>query len=220
MKRSVYHVMIGRYRDPENPELGRYVKADIKPILRKTHHNVKKLALDVNFSRYRSLGNRLMTLLGVYSLSAYRAMRDSGISQEYALELFGDVGWRLYASGIKLPLSIIRPFTSNPQVRLNFVLRVFLYFPFSEDPAGYQRKHWKEDDRYCTDWTRCVVYDYFKSHGTDGEIEFFRRTWCHYDYAFPRLIHPDGFYERPHTLSNGDDVCDMRWYAKTKNDKA
>ncbi len=216
VKRATFQVMIGRYRNPEMPTAGRFVRGDIEPILAKTYKYVEALVPEAGLMRFRSRGNRLNTLLGVYSLAAYRALRDSGIPHERAIELFGDIGWRLYKLGVSLPLFFVRPFTANPQTRLNFVLRVFLFFPFAEDPVGYHRTHWKEVDRYCTDWHRCVVYDYFRAHGTDEEIELFRRTWCQYDFALPGLIHPDGFYERSHTLSSGDKVCDMRWYGKRK----
>ena len=219
IKRATYYVLIGRYRNPDIPTSGRIVREDIAPILAKTFKYVEELVPAADLSRYRSRGNRLNTLLGVYSLAAYRAFRDSGIPHERAIELFGDIGWHLYKLGVKLPLLFIRPFTRNPQTRLDFILRVFLFFPFAEDPIGYHRTYWKEKDRYCTDWHRCVVYDYFRAHGTEQEIELFRRTWCLYDFALPRLVHPDGYYERPHTLSNGENVCDMRWYGKRKSEQ-
>lgn len=197
--------------------MGRFVRRDIERILVKTYENVDELIPNAGLSNYRSRGNRLNVLLGVYSLAAYRAMRDSGLAHDQAVEIFGDIGWRLYSLGVNIPLFFVRQFTRNPQRRLNFVIRVFLFFPFSEDPAGYHRTFWKEKDRYCTDWFRCVVYDYFRANGTEEEIELFRRTWCQYDSALPGLIHPDGYYERPHTLSSGDKVCDMRWYGEREN---
>lgn len=212
LKRATFRMMIGRYRDPENPGQGRFVRRDIDQLLEKTFKQARSLVPNADLSRYKSRGNRLNVLLGVYSLAAYRAMRDSGIEHEWAVELFGDIGWRLYTLGVKLPLFFIRPFTRDSQKRLNAILRVFLFFPFAEDPVGYHRKYRKESNHFVTDWYRCVVYDYFRANGTDEEIDLFRRSWCQYDFALPRLIDSKGFYERPHTLSNGDDVCDMRWY--------
>jgi len=212
IKRATFHVMIGRYRDPTKPKLGRFVRSDVETLLTKTYKYADKLVPEADLSQYRSWGNRLNTLFGVYSLANYRALRDSGFTHERSIEIFGDMLWRLYAFGVNIPLFFVRPFTKNPQTRLNFVLRIFLIFPFADDPVGYHRTHWKEENRYCTDWHRCVVYDYFRKHASEQEIELFRHTWCQFDYALPSLIHPDGFYERPHTLSNGDNVCDMRWY--------
>jgi len=217
VSRATYHVVIGRYRDPDRPIKGRFVRSDVEHLVKQTHIIVDKLIPEAELSRLRSRGNRLNTLLGVYSLASYRAIRESGISHKRAIELFGDIGWQLYTLGVNIPLFFIRPFTRNPQTRLNLVLRVFLIFPFAEDPVGYHRTYWKEKDRYRTDWHRCVVFDYFRKHGTEEEIDFFRRTWCQYDFALPRLIHPDGIYERPHTLSSGDSVCDMKWYGRVNS---
>jgi len=207
-------VLTGRYRDPQQPELGRLVRSDIDGFLVGMQAHAGKLIPDYDFSRLRSRGNRLNVALGIYSRAAYRAMRDQGYSHEYATLLLGDLMWSLYTLAVKIPLFVIRPFSRNPQTRLNFVLRVFLFFPFNEDPSGYRRTYWKERDRYCTDWQRCVVYDYFRDCANEEEIDFFRQTWCKYDFALPRLVHPDGYYERPHTLSSGDPVCDMRWYGR------
>jgi len=218
-KRAIRHAMIGRYRNPDMPTAGRFVRSDAAPILKKMFKLVGELVPEADLSRFHSRGNRLNTILGIYSLAAYRAFLDSGIPHERSIEIIGDALWRLYALAVNIPLTFVRPFTKNPQTRLNFVLRVFLFFPFAEDPAGYHRTYWKEKDRYCTDWHRCVVYDYFREHGTEKEIEFFHCTWCQYDFALPRLIDPDGYYERPHTLSSGDELCDMRWYGTRKGVK-
>ncbi|MGW8246793.1 MAG: L-2-amino-thiazoline-4-carboxylic acid hydrolase [Acidiferrobacterales bacterium] len=213
-RRGARRALMGRYRDPQQPELGRLVKQDIDEFLVGMQERADKLVPEYDFSRLRSRGNRLNATLGIYSRAAYQAMREKGYSHDYVTQLLGDAMWRVYALAVNLTLLPIRPFRRNPQARLNFVLRVFLFFPFNEDPAGYQRTYWKERDHYSTDWHRCVVYDYFREHATEEEIEFFRNTWCKYDFALPQLVHPDGYYERPHTLSSGDPVCDMRWYGR------
>lgn len=214
MKRAAVATITGRYRDPARPQDGRFTRGEIKGLVQRAMGITDELIPEANLNQYRSRGNRLNVLLGIYSLAIYRAMRERGFEKEWAIELFADTGWRLYALGVNIPLYFVRPFTRNPQTRLNFILRVFLFFPFAEDPLGYKRKVWKEADHFCTDWSRCVVYDYFKAHANAEELELFRRSWCLYDFALPGLIHPDGFYERPHTLSSGDGVCDMRWYGR------
>jgi len=214
IKRALRRIIVGRYRDPADPVLGRLVQGDVDAMLSSMDSKLGPLVSAADFSRLRSRGNRLNLLLGIYSQAMYRSMRELGFSHDRTTELLGDAMWWVYTLGAKIPLWLVRPFSRDPQTRLNFLLRVFLFFPFNEDPNGYRRTYWKEDDRYCTDWHRCVVYDYFREHGTEEEIEFFRRTWCLYDFALPQLISPDGYYERPHTLSSGDEVCDMRWYGR------
>lgn len=51
---------------------------------------------------------------------------------------------------------------------------------------------------------------------TTEEIDFFKNSWCLYDFALPRYLIEGGCYELKHTLSNGDPVCDMKWYACSK----
>jgi len=94
---------------------------------------------------------------------------------------------------------------------MNFVLRAFKRYPFSE--PGYQGEFHEEADHLRTDWIRCAPFEYVKAHGREGELAFFFRTWCMYDWALAQIITANGRYERDHTLSVGDEVCDMRWYA-------
>jgi len=42
--------------------------------------------------------------------------------------------------------------------------------------------------------------------------KFFNRTWCQFDWAAAQAMAAGEKYERPHTLSAGDTICDMRWY--------
>jgi len=52
-------------------------------------------------------------------------------------------------------------------------------------------------------------------NGNEEERRFFYNSWCMFDFAIAKVMAKDGSYERPHTLSAGDDVCDMRWFVKT-----
>jgi len=60
------------------------------------------------------------------------------------------------------------------------------------------------------DFHRCPVHDYFRSQGEE-ELELFQKTWCTLDHPIAEAMVEGGRYERPHTLSHGDSVCDMRW---------
>lgn len=50
------------------------------------------------------------------------------------------------------------------------------------------------------------------SYAMDLEMTLFRRTWCTFDYSVAELLVEGGKYQREHTLSDGDEVCDMRWF--------
>jgi len=214
VKRATSQGMLGRYRDPEQPRLGRFDHHDVVHVADHSLQMFEELLPGADLGQYRSRGNRFNVALAVFSLAAYRALRKQGLSHDWATTLFADIGWNIYTLGVKIPLTVIRPFTRDPQKRLNFILRVFLFFPFAEDPVGYKRKYWKEPDHYRTDWFRCAPFEYFRKHANEEEIDVFRRSWCLYDFALPGLVNPGAHYERPHTLSLGDEVCDMYWYGR------
>lgn len=211
-RRAAMHAWNGRYRDRDRPSAGRLTKADVRAILKLAWGHADSLIPQADFSQFRSRGNRLNVYLCLLSLACYRALREYGLSAPWATELFADTGWYIYERMAKLVIAPSRPFTRDPQKRINFMLRALMIFPFNEDPNGYQRKAWKEADHMRTDWTRCAPLDFVRKVGTPEELVFFRATWCWYDYALPGLVDPRGDYERPHTLSDGDSVCDMRWY--------
>jgi hypothetical protein len=54
-------------------------------------------------------------------------------------------------------------------------------------------------------------YELFQRFG-EAVMQFFRDTWCTFDYSAAEMITDGGKYERIHTLSDGDNVCDMRWF--------
>jgi hypothetical protein len=58
------------------------------------------------------------------------------------------------------------------------------------------------------------MYEYFKSQ---GEEEFMLHSICTLDFALGQTLAKGGHYERPHTLSAGDRLCDMKWYAQSRS---
>jgi len=42
-------------------------------------------------------------------------------------------------------------------------------------------------------------------------MTLFRKAYCTYDYAVAEYLVEGVTYQREHTLSEGDEVCDMRW---------
>jgi hypothetical protein len=134
------------------------------------------------------------------------------------------VGWKLYIRFLGLPKAIARFRTSDPQGQMNIVLRMFNRFPFSaRGRPGYEFKTWQaEVDRFITAWTYCpplaFVRQYVDDHGDRGEVQAFFRSWCQFDWALAQTIVEGtglpGWYQRPHTLSQGDPICDMIWAAR------
>jgi hypothetical protein len=117
---------------------------------------------------------------------------------------------------IRVPRLIARMLFHNAQKQMDFILKVLLRYPFTYGNPGYQGEAWASLDGFHTHWYRCPAYEYVRDHGRDGEVEFFYKTWCQFDYAAAQVMVEDGRFERPHCLSLGDEVCDMRWYANNQ----
>jgi hypothetical protein len=209
-KRSVYQILAGRYRDRTKPSPGRFTRGQVDELLKSVWAHLDSLLPEANLGQYKTLGNRQNFYLAVATRAAYHAFLEAGIEAVYATELISDVAWKVYAAWLPIPRFFARLASRDPQKQMNFILRAFLRYPFSE--PGYQRKVWEESDGLNTTWYRCPPQAYFKQHGTPEEMLFFNRTWCTFDWAIANEMVKGGWYERPHTLSAGDNVCDMKWH--------
>ena len=209
-KRSAYQILAGRYRDRTKPSSGRFTRGQVDELLKSVWACLDSLLPEANLGQYKTLGNRQNLYLAVATRAAYHAFLEAGIEAVYATELISDVAWKVYAAWLPIPRFFARLASRDPQKQMNFILRAFLRYPFSE--PGYQRKVWEESDGLNTTWYRCPPQAYFKQHGTPEEMLFFNRTWCTFDWAIANEMVKGGWYERPHTLSAGDNVCDMKWH--------
>jgi hypothetical protein len=208
---AAYRALGGRYLDRNRPSRGRFTRDQVDRILEQTWHNYDGLVPAAHVERLRTLGSRQNVLLGVASLGMCRALLGEGVEKMYATELFTDVAWKVYEKWIGLPRLIARRATGSPQAQMNLMLRMLLRYPFNR--PGYQWQARPQSDRFALDIYRCPVYDYLQSQGAD---EFMLNSWCTLDFALAQAMTEGGYYERPHTLSAGDDVCDMKWYGERK----
>lgn len=223
-RRAAYQTLEGRLIERDRPERGRLLRHDVDEILEHAGRKLDQLLLEANLERLPTRGNRHNTLLALFTIAAYHAVVERGIEATYAAELVSDVGWKLYARLVVVPKFIARILRRDPQKQIDLVLRMFMIYPFSSPGRpGYECRAWSEANRFCTFWTHCpphqAVRDHVERHGDGGELEAFRRSWCSYDWALTYALLDGGFerkghYERPHTMSAGDDVCDMYWYAR------
>lgn len=223
-KRASYQILMGRRIDKDRPEAGRFLKHDVDEILDHTERNMDGLIPEARLEELPRRGNRLNVLLAVFTVAAYHAFLSAGVEKAYAMELLADIGWKVYTASLT-PLKLIaRCVSRNPQKQIDIMLRILLVFPFSSPgKPGYECTSWSEPNCFYTYWTHCppfaFVRNYIEKHGDRGELEAFQRSWCRYDWAFTYAMVDGrygvrGHYERPHTLSAGDDVCDMRWRAE------
>lgn len=206
--------LTGLPRNPDTPDIEQLTRTDIKLLVAEMRTTARKLILAADLKLLKSRGNRFNAILGLYHVALYRGLCKQGLEDAYAIKVCSDVGWSLYAGATRYLYWLVRPFVWNKQKQINAILRMLMIFPFNQDKNGYQFTVKKEADHLRTDWSQCVVLESIKRAGDEADLNFFRNSWCQYDFKFPGLISRDGYYEREHTLSSGDQVCDMKWYAK------
>lgn len=228
-KKAAYQILMGRLIRKNQHEFGRFLKHDVDRFLNDTWQNVDKLIPEAQLEKLPTQGNRLNVSLAVLTIGAYHALLSADVEEDYAIELVADIGWKIYIVFLPLMKIITRCYSRNPQKQINLILRALEVYPFSiPGKPGYECKKWAETDCLCTYYTHCppseFVRQYIKKHGDKGELKTFQRSWCNYDWALMYAMVDGrfgvrGHYERPHTLSAGDDICDMRWYAEAPSIK-
>ena len=213
-KKTIFQILSLRCRQEDKAENGRFTLKEIKQIILQAELNAKELI--PYFTDYDNLGNYLMEYGGLLDLAIYRALIKENVARNYAMKLVGDMIWQARLNGnggipIIYPLRRMwaRLTTKDPVDFLGRYIREAMKFPYSE--PGYKVKFYKEKDGYRTDFYSCPVYDFYKQFGGE-EVSLFRKTWCTLDYAVAENLVEGGKYQRRHTLSDGDEVCDMRWY--------
>jgi len=208
-----YRTIKGRYISVEDPLKGRFSKRQVHEIYSDIVIFLNEILKDTDLSIYKSHGNRLLVYCGIVSLAAYRALRMKEISHSYATLLLSDTIWSLYSVSAKSLWIISALFSQNPQKRLNLVLRWLCKYPFNTDKKGYQYQIIFKKDYLEMNFTQCAVHQFMLSVASEEEMGFFKESWCLFDYALPGYLIKGGHYDRQHTLSSGDAVCDMKWYA-------
>jgi hypothetical protein len=207
--RMPFQKLEGRNRSRQRPELGRITNDDVYLILEESWKNFQQLSKTA--PKGDTVGSRLMLKNGVWSLAMYRAILKIVVEKEYAIELCGDVLWKNYQRAVRRVRFKARLLSRKPQEQMNRMQEVFL--KILEKP-GYDLKVIQDPGAFAYDIYRCPVHDYFKSLGPE-ELEFFRKTWCTFDFPLAEHLVKRGGYARQHTLSHGDAMCDMRWMADT-----
>lgn len=218
---AMHQILEGRLREPEKPAEGRFLKSDVRRIFKKTWEEVDQLLPEANLTAIPTIGNRHNVFLAVVSVAIYHALLDFGLPQDYAIRLLSDVGWKLYVKFLIVPKTIARLRTPDPQQQMNLILGMLLKFPFSSPGRpGYEVSYGPVGEKaFATNWTYCPPFSfvqfYVERHGDRGEIQAFFHSWCQYDWALAYAIAEGsgqpGWYARPHTLSQGDALCDMTW---------
>lgn len=212
-RKTMIQILVSRFRRDGMPEYGRFTAKEIKQIVFQACLNVEELM--PYFNDLENLGNYQNEYAGLIDLAIYRALLKAGIDRNYAVNLVGDMMWQALVNA-KGVVPIIDPLrnklhrltTKDPMAYLEKRLKDGMKYPYSK--PGYKIEFYKDKDVYCMDIYSCPVFDFYKQFGKE-EMALFRKTWCTFDYALAENIVEGGKYQRKHTLSDGDEVCDMRY---------
>jgi len=168
------------------------------------------------FNNLDNVGNYLMEYGGLLDLAIYRALLKENIDHNYAVSLVGDMMWqaRVNAKGLipiidPLRMKLAKLTTKDPMAFLEKRLKDAMKYPYGK--PGYKIEFYMDKNLYCMDIYSCPVFDFYKQFGEE-EMTLFRKTWCTFDFAVAEHLVEGGKYQRKHTLSDGDEVCDMRWF--------
>ncbi len=213
-KKTIVQTLPSRCRKDGMPEYGRFTPREIKQIIIQTNFNIKELI--PYFNDTDNIGNYQNTYVGLVDLAIYRALVKKGITRDYATNLVADMMW-LAAVNAKGMIPIIDPLrkkltklrSKDSMTYLGKRLKSMLKYPYSE--PGYKTEFYLTENVYHMDIYSCPVFDFYNQF-REEEMAFFRKTWCTFDYTAAENVVEGGKYQREHTLSNGDKICDMRWF--------
>ncbi|MHA1909173.1 MAG: L-2-amino-thiazoline-4-carboxylic acid hydrolase [Candidatus Thorarchaeota archaeon] len=212
-KKTLIQVLPSRCRQEGKPEFGRFTPVEIERMILRATANIKELM--PFFIDYDSIGNYQNEYVGLLDLAIYRALVEENIASQYAMNLIGDLMWQavVNSKGLipifdSLRKKFVKLKSKDSMVYLGKRLEGMMKYPYSE--PGYKMEFYRDDDVYCMDIYSCPVFDFYKQFGEE-EMTMFKKSWCTFDFTAGEHVVDGGRYEREHTLSHGDEVCDMRW---------
>jgi len=217
-KKTIIQILASRCRKDGLPEYGRFTPREIEQIILQAYSNIKELM--PHFKDLENIGNYQNEYAGLLDLAIYRALIKHNIARDYAMNLVGDMMWQAVVNAKGL-IPIIDPLrkrwmkltTRDPLTYLGKRIKAMMKYPYSK--PGYKIELYMDKGVYCMDIYSCPVFDFYRQF-EEEEMTLFRRTWCTFDYASAEYAVEGGKYQREHTLSDGHDVCDMRWSIDSK----
>ena len=211
VRRAAHQILEGRFLDLEEPNKGRWLDSDVRAYLSKTWARCDSLISVAGLEKLPTYGNRHNVFLAVVTTAAYQVMFERGVSSRYAIQLVGDLCWKIYALMLRAVSIPYRITTRDPGRRMEKILRALLFFPFNAPGApGYEVKVWTDGNDTYTYWTHCPPQTFVRRlievNGDHGELDAFYNSWCLYDWPGADVLANDsqhGHYSRLHTLSRG-----------------
>jgi len=225
LARAAMKTLIARQMTMRDGSVQRWPKPKISAYIRDLPRVADQVRKSAALDDLPTRGSRLMVELSVLTIAAYRLMLTRDVQPADARRAVADVGWRVYALGLRLTSLPFRLSSRDPGKRLRRTLRVMLRFPFNGAGApGYEVVAEEKGDDFLTHFTHCPPQSFVRrlvaEQGDQGDLEAFIESWCQYDWPGADVIAADGkpgHYLRRKTLSNGDNVCDMCWKASSGN---
>jgi hypothetical protein len=202
--------MVGRNRSRQEPEKGRFIRAEVNHLLDQTWQTFDRRVPDVSIQP--TLGSKMNVLLASLTLAFLQNLTEAGVERAYAIELIGDICWKIYQWWGYVG-SFLARLSRHDRIK-DHARRVGkdgswpMSFPFN--PPGYQAQYVPTEGGLGFNVIRCPVAEYLRANGAS---DLAVSTWCMLDYALAEMI---GLrLTRTGTLAAGDKQCDFRWFPST-----
>ncbi len=202
IKRAACSGLVGRNKDRRRPEQGRFTRAEVDALIDRVWLRYDRLGPTV--PPEPRFGNRMNMALACLTLACFQDLLKVGIERAYAVELIGDVAWKIYEKWGRLPNWVARTMSGDPARRMQISVNMFLRFPFT--PPGYVFERLPSGDGVSIDMQRCPVADYLLGQEAS---DLCLGAWCNQDFALAHMW--GGWLERSETLAVGCSRCDFRF---------
>ncbi len=208
--KDLHHVMMGRVRDRSNFKLGRFTQKQVQSVYKNSLKLTEKIEQSNPIPPSQSMGASRNLYLAATSLGLYRALLQEVKNKDYAIELASDVCWLSFERSTRITRFLTKIWWRNPKKQLAGFMKLGLTYPFSR--PDYDWKIIPCKDVFAVDFYQCPIHNYFKGFGEE-EMHYFRQNWCTLDFSIGEVIVKGGRYERTKTLSDGDSVCNMKFFS-------
>src|SRR5262249_40768529 len=104
--RAARHVLIGRLRNRQAPEQGRFSRADVAKTLKGAWAGYWQRTADL--PPQPTIGSAMNLRLAAFTMSFFDELLSSGVKRDYAIEIVADAAWRVYRLWAKIAMAVSR----------------------------------------------------------------------------------------------------------------
>ena len=204
VKWATRRALVGRTRCRQQPQKGRFSRAEVDDLVEQSWLKFQELMPDV--PQKSTFANTISVMLASLTNSFFQVLIARGIERDYAIELVADTTWKVAEKWGNLTYFMAGLSPREPAERMRMSVNMILRFPFN--PPGFVFERLPADDGISLDMHRCPVAIYFyEQNATDLCVG----SWCNLDFALAKMW--GGRLERSGTLAAGCDRCDFRFKA-------